>query len=136
MSEQIESLLSDEERLCAVRIFNAVEVLYSMNRRITYQLVLTFLRVANEEHQTVTSLAVKCRIEADVMTRHLQDLGAVNRHGQPGLGLIEMVDGLYDRRERRAILTERGVQAARLIYEALIEPEPVPRRPKDRVSPA
>ncbi|MCP1967352.1 MarR family winged helix-turn-helix transcriptional regulator [Bradyrhizobium elkanii] len=128
MSEQSDWPPTPDDRALLIRMLNAVNILYSMDHRISTQLARTFLRVAEDEHQTVASLASKCGISAAVMTRHLQNLGSVNRNGNPGLGLVEMVEGLYDRRERRAILTERGAQAARLIYETLVEPKPVLRR--------
>lgn len=121
-----DSLLTPEDRLHMTRIFNAIEVMYALNKRITPQLVITFLRICEEEFQTASSLADKCGIEAVVMTRHLQRLGSVNRHGDPGLGLITTVQGPFDLRERRAVLTERGVKVAQMIYKAISEKNPTP----------
>lgn len=122
--EEPNSLISTEDRLHMTRIFNAIEVMYALDKRITPQLVITFLRICEEEFQTVSSLADKCGVEAVVMTRHLQRLGSVNRRGDPGLGLVTTVQGPYDLRERRAVLTERGIKAARMIHTAISEKNP------------
>lgn len=122
--EESESLITPEHRLYLTRIFNAIEVMYALNKRITPQLVITFLRICEEEFQTVSSLADKCGVEAVVMTRHLQRLGSVNGRGGPGLGLVTTVQGPFDLRERRAVLTERGIKAAQMIHKAISEKNP------------
>jgi DNA-binding MarR family transcriptional regulator len=87
--------------------------------------VRMFLIVAREDGLTVSELAKRCNVRKNIASRYLSDLGPVDRHGQPGLGLITMVQRVFgDRRQRHVHLTERGLEVAQQILVALTEDRP------------
>ncbi|APO56362.1 transcriptional regulator [Bradyrhizobium diazoefficiens] len=104
----------------AALIFDAVSVFSRIHRRISLSQINTFLHVATHEGLTVAQLAELCGISGAVMSRHLGDLGAYNRRREPGLGLVAMVQQIHgDRRERRVVLTDKGVAFARQVAAAM-----------------
>jgi DNA-binding MarR family transcriptional regulator len=95
---------------------------------MTLQLAITYLQVTFEEGLTVSTLAARCNVSNTVMSRHLRDLGSVNRHRRTGLELVALTQRAYgDRREYRVILTQRGAMVARQMIAAL-RPATGPRR--------
>ncbi|WP_157450088.1 helix-turn-helix domain-containing protein [Bradyrhizobium sp. ARR65] len=87
--------------------------------------VAMFLLIGHQEGLTVSELAKRFGVRKTVASRYLSDLGAVNRHGKPGLGLITLVQRVYgDRRERRAYVTERGLEIIREMRVAATEVRP------------
>ena len=133
MSEASNEPISREERIASQRLYNAVIVLLSMHSRMTVQMATAFLHVAAKEEQTVAELAAKCEVSAAVMSRHLRNLGGINRHNRAGLELVVLVQRVHgDRRERRAVLTERGIRAAQLMITALTEKTPRRVGPRPR----
>lgn len=83
------------------------------------QYVTAFLLVAEEEHQNVSEYAKRAGTSQSLMTRHLADLGEVNRYHEEGLGLVEGYDDLMDRRNRLIRLTAKGKSIAWKVCEAL-----------------
>ena len=101
-------------RYLAVVMLDVVEVFLRLRKRLPASHIETFLTVATNEGLTVSELAVKCSVGGAVMSRHLGELGARNRKGGAGLGLLAMVQQTHgDRRERQVVLTEKGVAVAR-----------------------
>jgi DNA-binding MarR family transcriptional regulator len=82
-------------------------------------IVSTFLLVAMKEDRTVTELAATAGVTMGTMSRQLADLSSTNRHGAPGLGLIEQRIQLYDRRCTKNRLTPKGHAFARQIADAM-----------------
>lgn len=106
--------LSPRKRAQVVRLANAIGVLLSVHPTMPLQLAMTFLAVAADEGLTVTALATKRGVGTSIMSRHLQDLGSVNRHKKPGLGLVITVQREHgDRREYQVFLTEHGTAVLR-----------------------
>ena len=111
--------LTRQARFHARRMKKALEPLRSVHRTISLQLAFTFLHVAYDEGLTVSALATRCNVSNTAMSRHLRDLGSVNRHGKTGLELVTVTQRIYgDRREYRVILTQRGAMIARQIIAA------------------
>ena len=101
-------------RVFATRLGNALVALASEDPTMTAQLAMTFLAVAADEGLTVTALAVRSGLSASTMSRHVQDLGHTNRHGQPGLGLVGSARRPHgDAREYQVFLTDRGAALLR-----------------------
>jgi hypothetical protein len=112
--------LSSKARVQVVHIRTAVEVLLSLHRTMPFQLAFTYLHIVEEEGLTVTALAHRIGVHSTVISRHLRDLGNINRRGERGLELIVLAQRVHwDRREHRAYLSEHGVNTARKIAEAL-----------------
>ncbi len=98
----------------------ALEHLLSVHRTISLQLAVTYLHVALDEGLTVSALAARCNVSNTVMSRHLRDLGSVNRHWKTGLELVAVTQRVHgDRREYRVILSQRGAMVARQMIAAL-----------------
>jgi hypothetical protein len=68
--------------------------------------------VATDEGQNVTTYAKRAGTSQSLMTRHLMDLGTVNRHHEEGFGLVEAFDDLIDRRNRLIRLSEQTLAMA------------------------
>jgi DNA-binding MarR family transcriptional regulator len=123
--EPSQSILTRRHRITAIRIGNAVLPLLRLNANMHMIVVKMFLIVAQEDGLTVSELAKRCGVRKNIASRYLSDLGSVDRHRQPGLGLITMVQRVYgDRRQRHVHLTERGLEVTRLIQVALTEDRP------------
>jgi len=94
---------------------------------------MAFALVAEQAEQTVAELAAKCEVSPALMSRILRNLGNVNRHNRAGLELVVLVQRVHgDRRERRVILTERGVRTAKLIFTILFGEAPSKIGPRPR----
>jgi DNA-binding MarR family transcriptional regulator len=103
----IKSSVSIEQRGVLKNILSAHKPFRAL--RETMPLVVTaFLLVATEEHLNVTEYAKRAGTSQSLMTRHLSDLGTVNRHHKEGFGLVEGYDDLMDRRNRLMRLSAKG----------------------------
>ena len=112
--------LTRQAILCARMMKKALDPVRSVRRTISLQLTFTFLQVAAEPGLTVTALAHRCGVGQTVMSRHLQDLGNINRRNKAGLGLVAVTQRVYgDRRERYVVLTHRGAAVARQMIAAI-----------------
>jgi DNA-binding MarR family transcriptional regulator len=138
VTEQEKPGLTQRSGRQAIGFANAIGVLLSIHRTMPMQLGVTYLSVAEEQGLTVSALAARCGVDTTVMSRHLRDLGSVNRHQKQGLGLVTTVQEIHaDRRERRVYLTERGHAVLRLMIEELkhpywrIRPDQYLREPKE-----
>ncbi|MHC2625058.1 DNA-binding MarR family transcriptional regulator [Bradyrhizobium huanghuaihaiense] len=109
MSDDDSPRLSPQQRWVARVLFKVVELLFRTRKRMTLSLANTFLNVAAQEGLTVSELAARCGVSGEVMSKHLRDLGAINRRYGPGLGLVAVVQQIHgDRRERYVVITHRG----------------------------
>ena len=117
--------MTPRRRITAIRIGNALAPLWRLNSNMRMTVVSMFLIVGQEDGLTVSELARRCGVRKNIASRYLSDLGVVDRHGRPGLGLITMVQRVYgDRRQRHVHLTERGLEVAQQIQVALTEDRP------------
>jgi DNA-binding MarR family transcriptional regulator len=117
MSEPEAEWLSPRDKVRLARFRLVIKYLLSMHRRMTTTQAITFLQVAMAEGElTVSMLAAVCGVGPTTISKHLRDLGAINRRGEPSLGLITTMQRAHDdRRQHRVILTDRGVAVARII---------------------
>jgi DNA-binding MarR family transcriptional regulator len=83
------------------------------------QYVTAFLLVATDENQNVSEYAKRAGTSQSLMTRHLADLGAVNRYHEEGFGLVEGYDDIMDRRKRLIRLTAKGQRLVGQIFGSL-----------------
>lgn len=124
--------ISTRERTASRRLANALGELRLIHRTMPLQLARTYLHVTLEEGLTVTALAARCGVDVSVMSRHLQDLGNVNRHRKRGLELVSLTQMIHgDRREHRVILTERGAALARRMIAHLKPKANAPQKTED-----
>lgn len=70
--------------------------------------VISLLTVALKEGLTVDEYAKRAGISATTMSRHLLDLGPVDRNGAPGRGLVDGRTNITNQREKIYGLTPKG----------------------------
>jgi DNA-binding MarR family transcriptional regulator len=104
--------ITAEQRSLLKSQFNALEPFRAVRATMPLQYVTAFLLVATEEHLNVTEYAKRANTSQSLMTRHLADLGEVNRHHEEGYGLVEAYDDLMDRRNRLVRLSAKGKSLA------------------------
>lgn len=97
-----------EQRKLLKSQFNSLKPFRKERETMPLQYVTAFLLVAAEEHLNVTEYAKRAGTSQSLMTRHLQDLGSVNRSHEEGFGLVEGYDDEKDRRNRLIRLTAKG----------------------------
>ena len=56
------------------------------------------------------------------MTRHMLDLGELNRRHEEGLGLVYTKPNLMNRRQHQVFLTPKGVALALSLHRAMAPP--------------
>jgi DNA-binding MarR family transcriptional regulator len=83
------------------------------------QYVRAFLLVATEEGLNVSEYAKRAGTSQSLMTRHLADLGEINRYHEEGFGLVEQYSNVMDKRDRLMRLTTKGKHIARVMCDAL-----------------
>jgi DNA-binding MarR family transcriptional regulator len=117
--------MTREKRLTAIRLGNAVAMLQRLDKNMRMRCAWMFLLVGHQDGLTVSELAKRCGVRKTVASRYLSDLGAVDRHGKPGLGLVTLVLRVYgDRRQRHVHLTELVKELIREMAAPLTEPRP------------
>lgn len=120
MSDDDSQGLSPQARWAARTLLKALLPVGRTRKRMTLSLANTFLNVAAQEGLTVSELAVRCGVSAEVMSKHIRDLGAVNRRYGTGLGLVAVVQEIHgDRRQRYVVITHEGVALIRQMRAAL-----------------
>jgi DNA-binding MarR family transcriptional regulator len=97
-----------EQRALLKSQLNALKPFRKVREAMPLQYVTAFLLVATEENLNVTEYAKRAGTSQSLMTRHLMDLGAVNRNHEEGFGLVEAYDDLMDRRNRLMRLSAKG----------------------------
>lgn len=103
------------------RFYASLRLLTAMNHRISTTQAMTFLHVAYEEGLSISDLAECCGVRPHTISKHLRDLGPINRNGQPSLGLIATVQKAHhDRRVHFVILTPRGAALARKMFAIVL----------------
>lgn len=115
----IKPSVSDAQRGTLEKLNRALEPFRAERGTMPLQYVTAFLLVATDEHLNVSEYAKRAGTSQSLMTRHLADLGEVNRYHEEGLGLVEGYDDLMDRRNRLIRLTAKGKSIAWKVCEAL-----------------
>src|ERR1035437_3233810 len=92
--------ISADQRETLKSQLNALKPFRAVRETMPLQYVTAFLLVATEENLNVTEYATRAGRSQSLMTRHLADLGEVNRYHEEGFGLVEAYDDLMDRRNR------------------------------------
>jgi DNA-binding MarR family transcriptional regulator len=82
------------------------------------QIVTTFMIIASDEGQNVAEYAKRAGISQSLMSRHLGDIGEVDRYHNEGFGLVETYTDLMDRRNKLVRLTAKGRGVVKEICDA------------------
>ena len=118
MTIQFKQSVSADQRSLLKNTLNALKPFRQLRDTMPLQYVAAFMLVASEEGLNVTEYARRAGVTPSLMTRHLADLGAVNRHHEEGFGLIEQFGDVMDRRNRLIRLTAKGKHIVWEICEA------------------
>jgi len=77
-------------------------------REMPVNKLMSLFTVATKEGLTVDDYAKRAGISPTTMSRHLLDLGEIDRTKQPGLGLVEGRTNVTNQREKVYGLTPKG----------------------------
>lgn len=88
-------------------------------RELPVNKLMTLLTVALKEGLTVDEYAKRADISPTTMSRHLLDLGDIDRNGKPGLGLVDGRTNVTNQRERVYVLTIKGRSLLAKVVEAI-----------------
>ena len=80
--------------------------------------VLFTVASAGEAGTTLTKLSEDLDIGQGSCSRFLSALGAINRHHEPGLGLIQAAEDPLERRRKILTLTKKGQDYLKSLGEA------------------
>jgi DNA-binding MarR family transcriptional regulator len=111
--------VTEVQRITLKAVLNALKPFRKERETMPLQYVAAFILVASDENQNVSTYATRAGTSQSLMTRHLMDLGEVNRHHSEGFGLVEAYDDLMDRRNRLVRLTPKGRHVVWEMTEAL-----------------
>jgi DNA-binding MarR family transcriptional regulator len=109
--------LTAHERKSGLNLFAALECFREIRHTMPLQYVVTFLLVALDEGRTVGEYAIKSRVSASVMSRHISDLGPRTRGLAPGLSILVTKQNINNMREHTVHLTEKG----RALYQKVVD---------------
>jgi len=110
---------ADDEKKVLASLLKALKPFRAYRNTMPLQYVTAFLLVATDENQNVSEYAKRAGTSQSLMTRHLADLGAVNRYHEEGFGLVEGYDDIMDRRNRLIRLTAKGQRLVGQIFGSL-----------------
>lgn len=113
------SSISATQQTVVKKQLQALKPFRRLRETMPLQYVTAFLLVVTDEHQNVSEYAKRAGTSQSLMTRHLADLGTVNRHHEEGFGLVEAYDDVMDRRNRLIRLTAKGKNVVWEMFEAL-----------------
>jgi DNA-binding MarR family transcriptional regulator len=107
-----------EQRALLKATLNAMKPFRNLRETMPLQYVTAFMLVATDEGQNVSTYAKRAGTSQSLMTRHLADLGKINRYHEEGFGLVEAYDDMMDRRNRLIRLSAKGKHVVWEMYEA------------------
>jgi DNA-binding MarR family transcriptional regulator len=110
--------ISAEQQSVMKNMLDALKPFKKEREAMPLQYVQMFLLVAAEENLNVSTYAKRAGIDQSLATRHLADIGEVNRYHEPGFGLVEAYDDLMDRRNRLIRLSAKGKGVAQVMCDA------------------
>ncbi len=111
--------LNEEQKDAQRLLLTALDHFTDVYSIMPLQQAKTFLLVAMEEGLGVGEYARRAGAKSSVMTRHMLDLGEMNRRHQPGLALVYTRPNPMNRRMHQCFLTPTGVALANKVYRVL-----------------
>jgi DNA-binding MarR family transcriptional regulator len=111
--------ISPEQAAVMKRTYTALRAFREYRETMPLQYVSVLLLVASDENQNFSTYATRQGTSQSLMSRHIADLGSVNRYHKPGLGLVETYGDLMDRRNKLVRLTPKGRHIVSEMCEAL-----------------
>lgn len=111
--------LTDEEKRELQAFLNGLEVFLDISKTIPLTYLRSFLLVALDEGESVTTYGNRAGLPQPVMSRHLLDLGERNRHKEPGFGLVQSKNDPMELRRSIVSLSNTGAALARRLGRVL-----------------
>ena len=100
--------LNDAEKEALQKAEKLLDAFRQVRPTMPLQHAYTFLLVALNEGQGVQDYAERAGVAQTVMTRHLLDIGQMNRRREPGYGLVQQRSDPMDLRKHQTYLTPAG----------------------------
>ena len=119
MPTKFEPTLTKEEIAAARALYLALKNFTTERKTMPLQYVMTFLQVCMDEGKGVMEYAERAEVPPTVMTRHLLDIGDLNRAREQGFGLVTQERDVNDLRRHRARVTPKGKALMHRMMEAL-----------------
>jgi hypothetical protein len=109
----------EDEKAVLVGLLKALKPFHELDSTMPLQYVTAFLQVAIKEGQTVSEYAKILGTSQSLMTRHLADIGEINRYHEAGYDLVQAKTDPMDRRNKRNQLTTKGQRLVGQLLGAL-----------------
>jgi DNA-binding MarR family transcriptional regulator len=106
--ERLPLIGTGRRKAVPISLLKALKPFRELDSNMPLQYVTAFLAVAIKEGQNVSEYAKTVGTSQSLMTRHLADIGEINRYHKAGYGLVEAKTDMMDRRNRRNQLTTKG----------------------------
>ena len=116
---RLDQSVPDDEKAALIGLLKALKPFRELRKTMPLQYVTAFLSVANKEGQNVSEYAKIVGTSQSLMTRHLADIGKINRYHKPGYGLVEAETDMMDRRNKLIYLTAKGQRLVGQLMGAL-----------------
>jgi DNA-binding MarR family transcriptional regulator len=111
--------ISPDQAATLKRAYASLKPFRALRKTMPLQYVTVLLLIASDEHHNFKTYATRIGTSESLMSRHIADLGSVNRNHTEGFGLVETYDDLMDRRNKLVRLTPKGQRIVREMCEAL-----------------
>ena len=108
----------EKQRKITKSMLAALKPFRDFRETMPLQYVQAFLLVATEENLNVSTYATRAGTSQSLMTRHLLDLGEVNRYHEEGMGFVEAYRDMMDRRNVLIRLSVKGKAVVSEMCEA------------------
>ena len=108
----------EKQRKITKSMLAALKPFRDFRETMPLQYVQAFLLAATEENLNVSTYATRAGTSQSLMTRHLLDLGEVNRYHEEGMGLVEAYRDMMDRRNVLIRLSVKGKAVVSEMCEA------------------
>jgi DNA-binding MarR family transcriptional regulator len=114
-----EESLTDTEKNALSNLIAALAPFRILNPNMPMQYVTALIQVALKQGESVMEYARITGVSESLMSRHLADLGDINRRHEEGLNLIEKSCDPMDRRTQQVKLTKKGQRVVKEMLRAL-----------------
>src|SRR5712664_182373 len=98
-----------EDKVKLQGILHVLDLFSNLDRDMPLQMIRTMLLVCIKEGQGPNEVSRELGVANAVSSRHLSDLGEIDRYHNDGYNLVEQRVDVTDRRYRRSYLTAKGV---------------------------
>lgn len=109
--------LADKDKLLGM--LNALEHFNRLDKDMPLQMIRTMLLLCVEDGVGPHKVAEELGVAGAVASRHISDLGEMNRYKHAGHNLVEQRVDVLDRRYRKAWLTAKGLAFRSSLLRAL-----------------